>query len=254
MNNVPAKLQELQLWFGSVIASKISKENRLLPEAEARNFREEAARYILPTKQLEPFERIGIYHQQYWWRLITVLQENFPSLTRFLGHEKFNDLIAIPYLLHAAPQTFALCRFGDTLLSFLKKNLKDPERQLLLSLAQVDWAMNKALWIKNAPPIALPIEKISLQPHVFLLKSSYDIFSFREQLLKNSAPAVVRGKFYFLFFRERNNCFCWKYLSCEAYSALKCIEKTTTLKKLCRKYGDLLPVWLFEWTTLSILR
>src|ERR1700722_9090102 len=57
-----------------------------------------AAQFIKPNKDLSSLERLEIYNQQYWIRLLESLEEDFPGLQTILGSEKF-DSLCIAYLM-----------------------------------------------------------------------------------------------------------------------------------------------------------
>src|SRR5258708_1324067 len=44
-----------------------------------------AASYISPNDRLSSFERLEIYNRQYWFRLISAVSEDFPTLNPFLA-------------------------------------------------------------------------------------------------------------------------------------------------------------------------
>jgi hypothetical protein len=67
-------LKELQQWFSSVITSPLDKPI------------EGAERFVAPSPTLEPNERMRIYNQQYFWRLLNVLHKSYPFLTRLFGY------------------------------------------------------------------------------------------------------------------------------------------------------------------------
>jgi len=52
-----------------------------------------AASYISPNDRLSSFERLEIYNRQYWFRLISAVSEDFPTLNALLGAKRFDLLI-----------------------------------------------------------------------------------------------------------------------------------------------------------------
>ena len=58
---------------------------------------EVAAQFIKPNDRLDSFERLQIYNQQYWWRLLGNFAEDFRGLRAVLGERKF-DRLAVAYL------------------------------------------------------------------------------------------------------------------------------------------------------------
>src|ERR1700722_17761763 len=96
--SVPSKLKNIQTWFAGVITQPIDSSSRINPKAPSGKFiKEEAPSYIRPSLKQESWERIQIYNQQYWWRLFTILHNDFPLLVRLFGYRDFNFKIAVPY-------------------------------------------------------------------------------------------------------------------------------------------------------------
>ena len=50
----------------------------------------EAAAFIKPNDSLSSFERLEIYNRQYWFRLYSSFEEDFPGLQAVLGRRQFD--------------------------------------------------------------------------------------------------------------------------------------------------------------------
>src|SRR4051812_44875922 len=101
---VPTQLKRMQEWFASIITRPVDEESRINPlSPEGVPMEQEACRYITPSATLLPAQRIQIYNQQYWWRLLSIMHELYPLVTRLFGHRDFNQTIAIPYLVKYPP-------------------------------------------------------------------------------------------------------------------------------------------------------
>ena len=80
-----------------------------------------AANYISPNDPLSSFERLEIYNRQYWFRLISAVSEDFPTLNALLGSRRFEPLI-LAYL-HENPSTsWTLRDFGAKLPQILESH------------------------------------------------------------------------------------------------------------------------------------
>ena len=103
--SAPDTLLNIQKWFASVITQPLTCDHNIpLLAPNGKPIAIDSAQYILPSKTLAPHERVELYYRQYWWRLLDVLQENFPLVTRLFGYQSFNEKIGIPYLT-AHPST-----------------------------------------------------------------------------------------------------------------------------------------------------
>ena len=54
--------------------------------------RKYAARYIKPNDRLTSFERLEIYNRQYWFRVLSSMNEDFPGLRAVLGERQFEAM------------------------------------------------------------------------------------------------------------------------------------------------------------------
>lgn len=54
-----------------------------------------AASYISPNARLSSFERLEIYNRQYWFRLVSAVIEDFPTLNAVIGTKRFDALILV---------------------------------------------------------------------------------------------------------------------------------------------------------------
>jgi hypothetical protein len=266
-------LFEIQKWFGKLIAQPLQPDNHIpVMTPFGTTIEEEAAKYIAPSPTLRPFKRIELYHQQYWWRLLKCLQENFPTLARLYGYERFNLEIGIPYLAENPPSHWALCRLGQSLPEWFKD--KDLERDT----ASIDAAAQAAFWNEEKEPCDLGREGILektlfLQPHVHLFELGGDLFTFRETLLEQevsywrnrSFPEIRQGTCYFVLYRNPKNQVRWKEISIGEYCLLTLFQKGTSIQEACarieaeggepfKEAEELLPLWFREWTYLKWFR
>jgi len=77
-----------------------------------------AASYIRPNDRLSSFERLEIYNRQYWFRLISAVSEDFPTLNAWLGPRRFDRLI-LAYLNENPSTSWTLRDLGAKLPGFL---------------------------------------------------------------------------------------------------------------------------------------
>lgn len=253
----PKRLVELQTWFAGALMLSLSESERLCKIACP-----DASRFIAPGATLSAHRRIEIYHQQYWWRLLRCLHENFPFLTRLFGYRNFNSQIAIPYLTYNPPTHWALSRLGDTLPAFLQEHYTHTDKALIIDAATLDAAAQHAFLaphfrpLKHAPH---PTQKLFLQPHIHLFHLKADLFAYREAFLKENVdhwnthpfPPLPPGK-HFLLYRNSAHTICWKELTPNEYLLLHAFQNGATLTEACQQLqgndAELLPLWFQEWT------
>ncbi len=142
-----------------------------------------AASYISPNPRLSSFERLEIYNRQYWFRLISAVSEDYPTLNAVLGPKRFDALI-LAYL-HENPSTsWTLRDLGAKLPDFLEAHpdLAGRRHRLAVDVARLEWAYVDAFDGRHRAPLATeeaaaigPDSKLSLQPHIQLLELSYPV-------------------------------------------------------------------------------
>src|ERR1700746_364630 len=144
-----------------------------------------AASYISPNDRLSSFERLEIYNRQYWFRIISAVSEDFPTLNALLGLKRFAFLI-LSYLNQNPSTSWTLRDLGAKLPGFLEAHpeLTGRRHRLAVDVARLEWAYVDAFDRKHRTPLTTeeaqaigPESKLSLQPHLQLLELSYPVDS-----------------------------------------------------------------------------
>src|SRR6185369_5281152 len=79
-------LSDLQAWFGKAIARPLPNRYPGNPLAvSAPTLAAQAQRRLFSRGGVSGFDRLGIYNQQYWFRLITIMQQEYPSAAHLIG-------------------------------------------------------------------------------------------------------------------------------------------------------------------------
>lgn len=265
-------LSDMQHWFGTLISQPLQPDERL-PEISpfGTPIHLEAEKYIAHSPTLTPYQRLQIYHQQYWWRLLKCLHENFPTVLRLFGYEAFQSTFAVPYLATSPPSDWALCKLGATFPEWIKENYVEEDTYLVVKAAEIDWATGCAFWAGESLSIAsFETEKLFLQPYIHLFSLCGDFFSFREEFLKQPAeyyntnpfPKITYGEHYFVLYRTPHNVVTWERVSYAAFFMLSLFKEGSTLDNACaemeKKGGEVLeealaqfPLWFKQWTVLK---
>jgi Putative DNA-binding domain len=249
-------LLDMQTWFAGHITSPILESDAdNIPKFPPASIPEIRKR-IAPGPSMSSEERLGVYQQQYWWRLINICQEIYPAVLRLFDFEDFNRLIAEPYLLKYPPSDWFLSNIGDALPKWLKIYYKNPDAPLVLGLALLDLAYEKLLFTEILPPLKpesiadCERKKLFLQPFVFLFSLDADLFAFRSELMKepvshwqtNDLPPLEKCKKYFVLYRSEGVNL-YEEISSEFYSLLTRFKKgarLTALIPFLEKYEGLL--------------
>jgi len=278
---VPHSLKREQQWFGSIIGRPIDEDSKMNPiSPTGQPMETEAAEHILPSPTLRPAQRIQIYNQQYWWRLLSTLHESFPLVTRLFGYFDFNRTIAIPFLTKYPPNTWSLNTLGDKLPRWVQDAYHETDKELVLNAVKLDWAfietflavqlpaLNNADLPANGDMNAILSRPLYLQPHVMLFTMPYDLFSYRDAFMKqspdywveNDFPELERGRGYnYLLYRNRKGDISWKEVALGELKLLNMFRKGSTIEQacewleeqdsaLCEEAINNLHLWFQEWT------
>ncbi|MBS0628786.1 MAG: putative DNA-binding domain-containing protein [Verrucomicrobia bacterium] len=271
---LPPEILTLQHWFASIITRPIDSDSRMMPiSPSGRQMSDEAKEYIAPNSKLASDQRIEIYNQQYWWRLLTILQHHFPTLTRLFGYNDFNTTFGFPFL-KAPSRNWSIGNLGEDLPNWIEHNYSAKDKPLVLAAAEVDWAYNK-LFVA-AQPIAvkasvdLLTKKLSLQKHVQLFCYPFDVLTFRKELLKESVdywtdadfPILLKERSYcFILWRDRQNQLIFKEIEEGQWTLLNLISDGLTIEEASEflekrggrpyeealsSFQDWIPVWIQE--------
>jgi hypothetical protein len=179
-------LEELQRTMGAAVMQPLTADEEMQPcdtigRWNGRAMSEVAGEFIAPNSRLTAFERLEIYNRQYWFRLQTAFNEDFPALRAVVGAERFETLMNA-YLAAHPSRSFTLRNLGSKLFDWLTQNPRYAGRRLPLALdvVRVEWACIEAF--DNAEFAPLTVEEVAavgadsrlaLQPHLQLLALQY---------------------------------------------------------------------------------
>jgi hypothetical protein len=148
---------------------------------DGRSTEEIAGSYISPNARLSPFERLEIYNRQYWFRLISVVSDDYPTLNAVIGTKRFDALI-LAYLQENPSTSWTLRDLGAKLPVFLEEHpeLSGRRHGLAVDVARLEWAYVEAFDGRQFEPLSAqdaraigPDSQLSLQPHLQLLELAY---------------------------------------------------------------------------------
>lgn len=146
----PPDLRATVRWFQeSVVAPHESRKRRLAP----------AGSMVLPSKTLRADQRVGIYVDAYMARLVEALEEDFPAVSRLLGHRAFHRLCRA-YLERHPSRNPSLNPLGRKLPEFLSG------RPRARDLARVEAAMSEVFDGEPAAPLG-PADFGKISPEKF---------------------------------------------------------------------------------------
>lgn len=152
----PRTLGTVQQWFQAVVTHPDGVEGGVASEeaqALIRLPRGELEAVICRSRNLTAAERIGIYANAYYSRLLECVGDCFPLLRAALGEDVFNGF-AFDYLQRYPSRSYTLDHLGETFPRFLEETRPGPEDggpppgevgwpDFLIDLASFEWVLAK---------------------------------------------------------------------------------------------------------------
>jgi hypothetical protein len=177
-------LEEIQRAFFEVTRQPLTASEGMRPRLpDGRSTRRIADALIKPNDRLTSAERLCIYNQQYWFRLLSCLADDFPGLRAIIGQRTYEKL-AIAYLNDCPSESFTLRNLGRRLEPWLRQH---PEfaggaKRIAMDMVRLEWAEIETFDSAQLPTFApRDFRAISggtvfhLQPHLQLLDLDYPV-------------------------------------------------------------------------------
>lgn len=276
----PKKLEETQEWFAGVITQPLRDGNHIDPiTPSGEPIEPAAAKRIEPSPTLEPWQRIEIYNQQYWWRIFKILQELYPLATRLFGYFDFNQTIAVPYMRQFPSKHWSIDLIGTRLPIWIREHYNEEDKQLVHDAIDLDYAFQNSFDCELLPTIDISQQneeglslllrkKIHLQPFIHLFAFDYDLFQFRDAMLAQEPdywidhdfPELTTGKrCYGVVYRTHHDNVVWDSLSSAEFHVLWKFHEGCTIEQACEwlekqnagltdEAAAHIHFWFQEWT------
>src|ERR1700754_3899905 len=179
-----SELLELQRRVAAAIIHPLTR-NETMPRRrrDGVSNANEATTYIKPNDRLSSFERLEIYNRQYWFRLFSSFEEDFPGLKAIVGTRRFEKLMRA-YLEAHPSRSFTLRNLGSSLVPWLREHPEytEPKTQSAIAMAALEWADIEAFDNEQRTPLtAAEIAELSedsrlaLQPFLRLVEAPYAV-------------------------------------------------------------------------------
>jgi Putative DNA-binding domain len=203
-------LHEIQHRMLEAVMQPLTDDEQMQPRSrDGKSMEDVAAAFIKANDRLSSFERLEIYNRQYWFRLLSSLDEDFPGLRAIVGPKKFEALCKA-YLIDCPSESFTLRNLGSRLEWWLRSHPEhlQPRAGLALDMVRLEWAEIEA-FDGGAEPILIPGDALAsdpdprfrLQPYLQLLSFHYPVDDLLVAIRKGdpggemaSNAVVERGK------------------------------------------------------------
>jgi len=264
----PESLRKLQRLVLSLIRRPLNSKDRIRKMAEDGQSIEVLAQGIFePSQTMTSLERLEVYNQQYWFKMLEAFYQDFSGLSYLIGKRRFRKLVEA-YLEKYPPRSARLGDIGSELEAFLRENpdfLGATTQEAAIDMVRLERALFRAFDAPDYPTISSKdiIEakpealRIGLQPHISLLELQYAIEDFllsgleksgmgtsemgivdrRKQPLKKPKRffALKRQKHWVVVHRFRNVPYI-KLVESPVFRFLSLLEKGHTLYEACEAF------------------
>lgn len=184
MSQPAGQLLEIQRRMAAAVMHPLTRgETMPRRRRDGTSNRSEADAIICPNDRLTSFERLEIYNRQYWFRLYTCFEEDFPGLQAILGRARFDALMRA-YLTECPSESFTLRNLGSRLEAWLGKNPTwiEPHTTLALDMVRLEWVHIEAFDGEERPRLSAEglasineNSVLHLQPYLRVLSLSYPV-------------------------------------------------------------------------------
>lgn len=189
-----------QAWAGaSSVPLNIADDGRV--DLQEHEYPGGLLQEVLHQKGLSSRRRLDAYRTQYWFRLISILQQEMPITLHLLGYTPFNRLAQEYISIYPTPGGM-LSHIGRHWLNFIKSKIQDKQ---IIQASEVDRAYYEVFTgsLDTRKTQALTLEtlqkaaegaalKLAMPDNVRMISLDYDLLALRETLLQSGAAQQAR--------------------------------------------------------------
>lgn len=179
-----SELKELQRRMASAVMTPLTRADGMQAKLpDGRSMRAEAKQFIKPNDRLSSFDRLEIYNQQYWFRVLAAFAEDFHGLRAIVGARRFEQL-SLAYLTQCPSRSYTLRNLGSRLFLWLRAHPEwiQPQERLALDMVRLEWAHVEAFDAAEEPLLGpedllevTPATHFGIQPYIRLLELAYPV-------------------------------------------------------------------------------
>ncbi len=251
--DIPPQLRHIQENFAMAIRMPFSFSSGKFA-CQVEQYPDEAVRSIHSRGDENPENRLAVYNEQYWYRLLTTLQKDFPLLAYRMGFWHFNQL-ATAYLTQYPSRSPYLEKLPNQLPTFMGEK-SEWGQKFWIQAANLDFAFFQAFHLPEKPVldiknfdteqwVALSEKVLSFQPWLFLIEEDWNGMQTRAALVNadDHEPGIkVEAKMekgYWAIFRQEGHV-SWLSLEFEAFVLLRELHSGSSLSDACEKAAQAL--------------
>jgi len=170
---------------------------------------------IVGDDRLSAEERVDIYANMYFYRILDVLKEDFPATPAILGEDRFHNLVT-GYLIEYPPEHFSIAYAGKHFADFIESHPMREEFPFLADLARMeralidvfhapDWTPLDAEAMRAIAPTDWPALKLMRHPATLTLQLQWNVATILSAIERGEEPSrPASGAMSMLVWRSRN--------------------------------------------------
>jgi len=201
------------------------------------------AQVIAGDDRLSAEERVDIYANMYFYRILDVIKEDFPATLAILGDERFHNLVT-GYLIEYPPAHFSISYAGDRLADFIRDHPPREEFPFLADLARLERALIDVFHAPDSVPLDAeqmraispedwPALKLTAHPAHQILALEWNVAAILKSVEQGEEPSYpVRDDISMLVWRNRNRVY-YRAIDPSERDELSAIAKGTTFAEIC---------------------
>jgi hypothetical protein len=213
----PSYLYQMQKLFEETARTPFEFGEIVRPQPKQYN--NEIVNEMVPIKGISGRKRILNYNQQYWYRLFTTMQEEFPLLVNLMGYQEFNRLVS-GYLTKYPSRNYSLNFLSDDFQLYIAVS-KDWNKPVFIETVTLERIFIKAFDALQAQddlsniPLSqhdlaiLRDQGVGFQPSWYLFEENWNLVELRKKIKLADDPDKIKVKpkkqiGYWSIFRQQN--------------------------------------------------
>lgn len=219
-----------------------------------KNIQETMYRDIVIQRNDAPYlknaDRLHVYANGYYVRLIDVLSTDFPLIKWILGDEAFNILSREFIKVHPSSE-YNINSIGKHFSTFLRRHTQHPAYPFLQQLSEYEWNLNQVQSLSRKSPIdfsslkSVSVEqwtdaKFEFQPNLLHMETDYGFDQLHKEFRKKETftnDLLAEKPSFFIFYQKEDGSYSTSIEKME-YETLSLLMKDASLGDVLDALGN----------------
>ena len=201
------------------------------------------AQVIAGDDRLSAEDRVDIYANMYFYRILDVLKEDFPATLAMVGDDRFHNLVT-GYLIEYPPEHFSIANAGKHFADFIDSHPIREEFSFLADLARMERAL---IDIFHAPDVAAldaeamraiaptdwPALRLTRHPATLILELQWNVAAILRTIERGEEPSPPAQKPTSMLVWRSRNCVYYREIDGAERDELEAIVAGCTFAEIC---------------------